>query len=124
MFCLALQALHERTNTELETSDVAHVVNLEQRERLAMTLHDVTDFILDEAVRTAAEAGHLNEMYIVALLSSPLSRLHDAVHVCPLLHEVSLSYAMARVVLVAFRLRDVSGDVVADDVHAQVGDHL
>ena len=55
-----------------------------------MALHDVANLVLDKTVRTAAEAGHLDEMNLIALFGCPLRCLQNAVHIRPLLHEISL----------------------------------
>ena len=65
-----------------------------------MALHDVTNLVLDKAVRSATEAGHLYEMYIVTLFGCPLRSLHDAVHVSPLLDKISLWLAVVCIVVV------------------------
>ncbi len=55
-----------------------------------MALHDVANLVLDKAVWTAAKAGHLDEMNLIALFGCPLRSLQNAVHIRPLLNEISL----------------------------------
>ena len=54
-------------------------------------------------------------MYIVWLFGAPLSRLDDAIHIGPLLHQTGVA---GRCLLVS------SDDVVGDHVHAKRRDHL
>ena len=55
-----------------------------------MALHDVANLVLNKTVWTAAEAGHLDEMNLIALFGCPLRSLQNAVHVRPLFNEISL----------------------------------
>ncbi len=71
------KAFYQRADTKLQRTDIADIIYLQERERLVVALHDVTNLVLDKAVRTATEAGHLYEMYLVALFGCPLCSLHE-----------------------------------------------
>ena len=103
------QALYQGSDTELQRPHVAHVINLQKCVGLGMMFHDVAYLILDKRVGTTTKGGHLNEMDIVGLFSTPLTRLDDAVHVSPLAHEISISRASLQV---------AAYDIIGDDIHA------
>ena len=109
------QALDQRAYPQFQGAYVVHVVDFQQGEWLAVAVQDVADFVEQERVGAAAEGGHLHEVNIVTLSGHPFGGLQDAVHVGPLFDEVGV---------VGIDSVISPHDVVGDDIHPQVGNHL
>ena len=78
-----LQALDERTDTQLHRADVVDVVELQQRKHLAVAHQHVANLVNKECVRAAAERCHLDKLHVI-LPRTPLRRLQNTVGISPL----------------------------------------